>query len=177
MAVLAFANRARVESRFTKDRGQLARALAGLKATGTTSLYDSLVFSLSYFDGISGQKALLLLSDGRDENSSFTFESALETAQRSGVTIYAIGLREAAADRTTRRVLERIAEETGGQAFFIDGVSQLDAIYARIERELRNRYLLTYQSTSSKPESEFRVVRVDVDERGAEVRTMSGYYP
>ena len=177
MAVLAFANRARVESRFTKDRGQLARALSGLKATGTTSLYDSLVFSLSYFDGISGQKALLLLSDGRDENSSFTFESALETAQRSGVTIYAIGLREAAADRTTRRVLERIAEETGGQAFFIDGVSQLDSIYARIERELRNRYLLTYQSTSSKPESEFRVVRVDVDERGAEVRTMSGYYP
>ncbi|MDE2688880.1 MAG: VWA domain-containing protein [Acidobacteriota bacterium] len=177
MAVLAFANRARVESRFTKDRGQLARALAGLRATGTTSLYDSLVFALSYFDGISGQKALLLLSDGKDENSSFTFESALETAQRSGVTIYAIGLREAAVDRTTRRVLERIAEETGGQAFFIDGVSQLDAIYTRIERELRNRYLLTYQSTSNRPESEFRVVRVEVDARDAEVRTMSGYYP
>ncbi len=177
MAVLAFANRTRVESRFTKDRGQLARALAGLKATGTTSLYDSLVFALSYFDGISGQKALLLLSDGKDENSSFTFESALETAQRSGVTIYAIGLREAAADRTTRRVLERIAEETGGQAFFIDSVNQLDAIYARIERELRNRYLLAYQSTSDKPESEFRVVRVDVDARDAEVRTMAGYYP
>ena len=177
MAVLAFANRARVESRFTKDRGQLARALASLKATGTTSLYDSLVYALSYFDGISGQKALLLLSDGQDENSSFTFESALETAQRSGVTIYSIGLREAAEDRTTRRVLEQIAEETGGQAFFIDSVSQLDAIYARIERELRTRYLLTYQSTSSKPESEFRVVRVEVDDRGAEVRTMSGYYP
>ena len=93
------------------------------------------------------------------------------------MTIYAIGLREAAADRTTRRVLERIAEETGGQAFFIDGVSQLDAIYARIERELRNRYLLTYQSTSTRPESEFRVVRVEVDARDAEVRTMSGYYP
>ncbi len=177
MAVLAFANRARVESRFTKDRGQLARALSGLKAVGTTSLYDSLVYALSYFDGISGQKALLLLSDGKDENSSFTFESALETARRSGVTIYAIGLRAAAEDRATRRVLERIAEETGGQAFFIGAASQLDAIYTRIERELRTRYMLTYQSTSSRPDSEFRVVRVDVDERGAEVRTMSGYYP
>ena len=177
MAVLAFANRARVESRFTKDRGQLARALAGLRATGTTSLYDSLVFALSYFDGISGQKALLLLSDGKDENSSFTFESALETAQRSGVTIYAIGLKRAARDRNTRRVLERIAEETGGQAFLIEDVDELDAVYDQIERELRNRYLLTYQSTSNKPESDFRVIRVEVDRRGAEVRTMSGYYP
>ncbi len=177
MAVLSFANRVEVESRFTKDRGQLARALSSLRATGTTSLYDSLVYALSYFDGISGQKALLLLSDGKDENSSFTFESALENAQRSGVTIYAIGLRQAAADRTTRRVLERIAEETGGQAFFIDTVGELDSIYALIERELRNRYLLTYQSTSGKPESEFRVVRVEVDARDAEVRTMSGYYP
>ena len=177
LAVLTFANRPQVESRFTKDTGMLARALAGLEATGTTALYDSLVYSLSYFDGISGQKALLLLSDGKDENSTFSFESALETAQRSGVTIYAIGLKRAARDRNTRRVLERIAEETGGQAFLIEEVDELDAVYDQIERELRNRYLLTYQSTSNKPESDFRVIRVEVDRRGAEVRTMSGYYP
>ena len=177
MAVLTFANRPHVESRFTKDLSQLERALAGLEAVGTTALYDSLVYSLSYFDGISGQKALLLLSDGKDENSTFTFESALETAHRSGVTIYAIGLKHAARDRNTRRVLERIAEETGGQAFLIEDVDELDAIYDQIERELRNRYLLTYQSTSNKPDSDFRVIRVEVDRRGAEVRTMSGYYP
>jgi VWFA-related protein len=177
LAILTFANRPQVESRFTKDTGMLARALAGLEATGTTALYDSLVYSLSYFDGISGQKALLLLSDGKDENSTFSFESALETAQRSGVTIYAIGLKRAARDRDTRRVLERIAEETGGQAFLIEDVEELDAVYNQIERELRNRYLLTYQSTSNKPDSDFRVIRVDVDRRGAEVRTMSGYYP
>ncbi len=177
LAILTFANRPQVESRFTKDTGMLARALAGLEATGTTALYDSLVYSLSYFDGISGQKALLLLSDGKDENSTFSFESALETAQRSGVTIYAIGLKRAARDRNTRRVLERIAEETGGQAFLIEDVDELDAVYDQIERELRNRYLLTYQSTSTKPDSDFRVIRVEVDRRGAEVRTMSGYYP
>ena len=177
MAVLTFANRPQVESRFTKDAGMLARALAGLEATGTTALYDSLVYSLSYFDGISGQKALLLLSDGKDENSSFSFESALETVKRSGVTIYAIGLKHAARDRNTRRVLERIAEETGGQAFLIEDLDELDAVYDQIERELRNRYLLAYQSTNDRPDSDFRVIRVDVDRRGAEVRTMSGYYP
>ncbi len=177
MAVLTFANRPQVESRFTKDAGMLARALAGLEATGTTALYDSLVYSLSYFDGISGQKALLLLSDGKDENSSFSFESALETVKRSGVTIYAIGLKHAARDRNTRRVLERIAEETGGQAFLIEDVDELDAVYDQVERELRNRYLLAYQSTNNRPDSDFRVIRVDVDRRGAEVRTMSGYYP
>ncbi len=177
IAVLTFANRPRVETRFTKDKGQLARALAGLEATGTTALYDSLVYALSYFDGISGQKALLLLSDGKDENSSFSFGRALETARRSGVAVYAIGMDEAARERTTRRVLEEIAEETGGRAFFVESVDEVGAIYERIERELRNRYLLTYQSTSNKPDSQFRVVRVEVDVRDAEVRAMSGYYP
>ena len=66
--------------------------LAGLKAERGTALYDSLIFALYYFNGIKGQRALLLLSDGKDEGSRFTYEDALEYARRAGVTIYTIGL-------------------------------------------------------------------------------------
>ena len=62
----------------------LAGELAGLKAEGGTALYDSIVFSLYYFTGIRGQRALLILSDGQDQSSRYAFEEALEYAQTVG---------------------------------------------------------------------------------------------
>ena len=155
----------------------MKRALQGFSAEGSTSLYDSLVYALTYFDGVRGQKALLLLSDGKDENSSFDFEAALEVARRSGVIVYAIGLEEAAREKAARKVLRAIADETGGQAYFVEDLSELEDIYASIQEELRSRYLIAYQSTSTQDPSKFRVIRLEVDEKGSEVRTMSGYYP
>ncbi len=67
--------------------------------------------------------------------------------------------------------------ETGGRAFFVTAAAELPAIYDEIQRELRSQYLIAYQSTSSKDPSEFRRVEVSVDVPGAEVRTMTGYYP
>ena len=64
-----------------------------------------------------------------------------------------------------------------GKAYFLDDIGRLEGIYAEIEEELRSRYLLAYQSTSTKEPSEFRAVSVEVDAKGADVRSMSGYYP
>lgn len=178
LCVIPFATSPEVAVRFTNEPDRIKKALASLEAVGGTALYDSLVFTLHYFDGITGQKALLLLSDGEDEASAFTLEQALETAQRSGVTIYAIGMREAAEDRAARKALRAIAEETGGRAYFIEDTAELGAIYSEIERDLRARYLLAYQSSSERPPTTFRRVRVEVDAPGkAEVRSISGYYP
>ena len=173
----SFSSQPKVEVRFSNDIDDVERALAGLQARGTTALYDSLVFALTYFDGVRGQKALLLLSDGRDEASAFTEEQALEVARRSGVIVYAIGLKEVFDEKAARKVLTRLSQETGGQAYFLDSLDELSAVYQEIQDELRSRYLLTYQSTSQRDESAFRSIRVEVDRRGAEVRTMSGYYP
>jgi len=177
LAIIAFNGRPRIELNFSNDAAEAGGVLAGLRAGGSTALYDSLVYALTYFDGINGQKVLLLLSDGKDEGSGFTVDGAIETARRSGVTIYAIGLAEVTKDKEARNVLRQIAEQTGGQSFFIDSPAELPAIYRSISEDLRSRYLLTYQSTSTADSSQFRTVRVEIDEKGAEVRTISGYYP
>ncbi|MEE8522413.1 MAG: VWA domain-containing protein, partial [Thermoanaerobaculia bacterium] len=177
-SLITFTSQPHVDVRFTNDVAALSAALEAMRAEGSTALYDSLVFALHYFHGIRGQKALLLLSDGKDEASGFDFDGALAYARRAGVTVYAIGLAEASLDRGSRRVLRQLADETGGRSFFVDDVSELAAIYSEIQEELRSQYLIAYQSSSTKDSSEFRAVTVEVqDDRKLDVRTMSGYYP
>lgn len=175
ISLLPFDVRASTAVEFTSEVDEIAFALTGLRAEGGTALFDSLVFALHTFGARRGRKALLLLSDGADESSRFDFESALEVAQRAGVPIYAIGIREAQ-KYASRRNLKRLAAETGGRAFFIDRLDDLAAVYRTIEHELRSQYLLTYQSTNDRPPSEFREIKV-TSGKAAEVRTLSGYYP
>lgn len=184
--LISFNDQPEVEVRFTSDVAALESALGNLRASGGTALYDSLVFTLHYFHGVKGQKALLLLSDGEDEASGFAVDQALEFARRAGVTIYAIGLETGdpeddgtRLDRKAKSVLESFAEETGGRAFLVRNLAELEGIYAEIHEELRSQYFLAYQSSSTKDASEFRRVEVKVEsaEDKAEVRTMSGYYP
>lgn len=174
-ALVTFNDHPYLASDFTNDPAKLAGSLAGLKAERGTALYDALVFGLYYLNGIKGQRALLLLSDGKDESSRFSFEQALEYAQRSGVAIYAIGLGRQTGP--ARRVLSRLAERTGGRSFFIDRVGELAGVYGQILGELRSRYLITYQSRNTSGNRRFREIEVDVDVPGVSVRTLKGYYP
>ncbi len=176
LALLTFNERPDVVQAFTNDVAAVQGSLAALRSEGGTAIYDSLVFALHYFHGVRGQKALLLLSDGQDESSGFAFDDTLEYARRAAVTVYTIGIGEAATARAHRKVLRKIAAETGGRAFFVEATSELEAIYAAIQEELRSQYLLVYQSTRTKDPAQFRQVEVKVD-RGHEVRAMSGYYP
>ena len=98
-------------------------------------------------------------------------------AQRIGVTVYVVGLRDLARDRDAKKLLRRISRETGGQSFFIESIDELPAVYKAIQEELRSQYLVAYQSTSTKDPDQLRLIRVEVERRGAEVRTLSGYYP
>ena len=124
-ALITFNDRPQLAAKFTNELTELAGGLAGLKAERGTALYDSLIFTLYYFNGVKGQRALLLLSDGKDESSNFTFEDALDYARRAGVTIYTIGLWRKDAERPRRRS-PQIAEETGGRSFFLETADELD---------------------------------------------------
>jgi len=93
------------------------------------------------------------------------------------VAIYSIGLDLPRTEFETRRVLSRLAGETGGRAFFIKKVEELGAIYTELQTELRSRYLLAYQSTNASRDGKFRSVEVKVARPGAEAKTMRGYYP
>jgi VWFA-related protein len=76
-----------------------------------------------------------------------------------------------------RKALSSLADETGGRAFFLDGVEGLQAIYDAIEEELRSRFLLAYQSSNTATDGKFRSVDVRLAQPGLEPRTMRGYYP
>ena len=132
---------------FTNDHEVLAGGLAGLTAEGETALHDSLVYALHYFSGLRGKRALILLSDGEDVGSAYTFDEALDFARRTGVPIYTIGLGVAQRDAMARTKLVRLAQDTGGRSFFIDSAEGLTSVYKRIETELRAQYLIAYQSS------------------------------
>jgi len=172
-AVITFNDHPNLAVKFTNNVPALAGGLAGLKAERGTALYDSVIFTLFYFTGVKGQRALLLLSDGKDEGSRFTYEDALDYARRAGVTIYSIGL----GDDVDKRKLSRLAEETGGRAFFLKNVDELPGIYSTVERELRSQYLIAYQSSNISNSNDFRSVELKVARPGVDVKTIRGYYP
>ena len=89
-AVITFNRMPRLAVPLTNDLRMLGGGLAGLTAEGETALYDSVMFGLYYFAGVRGQRALLLLSDGKDEASRFDFEETLDYARRAGVTLLPI---------------------------------------------------------------------------------------
>jgi VWFA-related protein len=174
-ALITFNDRPSLSVQFTNEVATLAGGLAGLKAERGTSLWDSLIFSLYYFNGVKGQKALLVLSDGKDESSRFAYEDALEYARRAGVTVYTVGLRIPWGE--ARKKLTQIAEETGGRSFFIDSTDPLASIYSQVEEELRSQYLIAYQSSNADTTGAFRKVDLGVLQPGLEAKTMTGYYP
>lgn len=172
-AVVTFNDHPQLAAHFTGDLATLAGGLAGLKAERGTALYDSLIYTLYAFNGVKGRRAVLLLSDGRDEGSRFGFEAAREFARRAGIAIYTLGL----GGKIDKDCLSLLAEETGGRAFFVRDAAELPAIYAAIETELRSQYLLAYQSSSTRTDRNFRSVEVRMRRSGQAARTIRGYYP
>jgi Ca-activated chloride channel family protein len=163
---------------FTNDHEILAGGLAGLVAEGETALHDSIVYALHYFSGLRGKRALILLSDGEDVGSTYTFDDALDFARRTGVPIYTIGLGVAQRDAMARTKLLRLAQDTGGRSFFIDDADGLTGVYERIETELRAQFLIAYQSTQADAGSDrYREVDLEIKKPGLSAKTMRGYYP
>ncbi len=159
----------------TADVDAVADSLGRLQAVGATALHDAVVTSLYYFRGFPGQRVMVLLSDGDDTTSAYSFDDALEYARRSGVAIYSIGLKIGRASLSARSKLKTLAEETGGRAFFISKAEELEGVYGEIEQELRSRYMLAV-TPKDKASGTYQEVEVKVDRRGANVRTARGIY-
>ncbi|MBV8202490.1 MAG: VWA domain-containing protein [Acidobacteria bacterium] len=176
-AVITFSGQPNLAVRFTNDREVLAGGLAGLRADGNTALYDSIIYALYYFGGVRGKRAIVLLTDGKDEGSRFRYSDALEYAKHSGIAFYTIGLGQIAQQADIRMKLVQIANETGGRSYFIDRVIELSGVYRGIESELRSQYLLAYQSSKQGSDGKFRTVEVKLNRPGLEARTVPGYYP
>jgi Ca-activated chloride channel homolog len=174
--VVAFEDKPWLVQEWTDSLANLTAALSTLEAGNMTALYDAVIHSLYNFQGLQGQKALVVLSDGHDTVSGFTFDQTLEYARRSGIPIYTIGIGIPRDDIETRAKLKRLSDETGADSYFIDVVGGLAGIYERIERELRSQYILGfYPSDAARESGAWRKIEVKVDQGSA--KTIRGYYP
>jgi Ca-activated chloride channel family protein len=174
---ISFDNEPYVLSKLTNRKDKLYRSLAGLRAEGSTALYDAIVYGLYQFTGVKGKKAVVILSDGKDTASKFDYDTLLEYVRKSGIAIYAIGLKIPNAELDVKYKLNKLAQITGGQTFMIDSVKNLESVYRQINDELRSQYLLTYYSTNVEAKDKWRKVEVKVEPANLQARTLSGYYP
>ena len=175
--VETFSDQPEVLAPFTADFPTLENAMLALYPDRATALYDSVIMGLFQFSGVRGRKAMVVLTDGEDTASKADFDTVLGYAQRNGVTIYTIGVDLPLSKLMARWQLSKLAEVTGGRSFFVSTKSDLDRIYDTIDQELRTQYLLAYTSSSTKPPDELRKIRVEVDRRRVDVRTITGYFP
>jgi VWFA-related protein len=174
---LTFSDRPVLRMPLTDDPRAAAQSLERLQADGSTSIHDALVHSLFYYRGTHGQRALVLLSDGDDNTSQLTYDEALEYAKRSGVAIFTIGLNIPKHNIGIRGKLNRLGEVTGGRVFYVNKAAELAGVYAEIERELRSRYLLAFQSGVQAGAGGYRQIEVKMRKPGLKARTARGYYP
>lgn len=161
----------------TSDRDALCKAIRGTMAVGNTALWDAIhAADRVIHESASERRALVLLSDGDDTDSRLTFDEILQEAQLNDVTFYAIGL-DVEALSGARKHLEKLAEETGGRAFFVKKADELQGIYELIAEELRTLYQLVYSSDNQVFDNRFLKIKVDVkDGDKYDVRHRAGYH-
>ena len=175
--VVSFDNEPYLLSKLTGRKDKLVRSLSGLRAEGSTALYDAIIYGLYQFTGVKGKKALVVLTDGKDTASKFDYDTLVEYVRKSGISIYGIGLKIPTTDLRVKADLNRIASATGGQTFYVDSSKNLEGVYRQINDDLRAQYLLTYYSTNNEIKDRWRKVEVKVEPTNLTARTISGYYP
>ena len=166
-------------TRFSNDSGALGSAIWSAPAFGETALYDALVKALARLrEGQWDKKVLLLISDGGDNASSHRLAEVTDIAGRSSVILYTIGLFDENDLDRNPRVLHRLAEATGGEAFFPRQLGDVSGICERIARDIRNQYTIGYVPAATQRVGAYRTIRVAAHAAGRgrlSVRTRTGY--
>ena len=179
LAMVTFADEVRIEHVLSSDRALSMGAIDKYVARGGTALYDGLWDSLLQLKKENGRRAIVLLTDGRDENnpgtapgSAHTFEEVLTLTREVGATVFAVGL----GPKLDGAVIERLAALSGGQAYFSANVGELSTTFARIVENLRQRYVVSYSSSNSDRNGEWRTVEIRPREAGLVVTATEGYF-
>ncbi|MDH3254583.1 MAG: VWA domain-containing protein, partial [Acidobacteriota bacterium] len=167
----------------SRDLAAVERALFNLVPDGRTAIWKGIAFSLVQLQGIPGKKALIVFSDGADEDPDFSFRTCLKFARRVGVPVYIVVsndeiFRTGGRGLSVRGFINRLESLTravGGRVFFSRVGEDLESIYSQIDDELRSQYVLGFYARGE-GENRWRSVRVDVDEAGARARTVAGYF-
>ncbi|HEU4691947.1 MAG TPA: VWA domain-containing protein [Vicinamibacterales bacterium] len=165
---------------FTGDRVLLDEALDRMTLEGQTALYSAILEGLAHLNESKlTKKALIVISDGRDNASRLRLDDVVKRADLSGASFYAIGIYDREDDDADPRTLRNLANRTGGEAFFPERLEDVRALCERIALTLRNQYSLSYSPPSWDSGPEYRRLEVTVKDpkrRNLTVRTRTGYY-
>jgi Ca-activated chloride channel family protein len=166
--LLAFNNRANLVQDFTVSADKLLGHLMFVQPHGSTALYDAAYLAVEKIkQGRHPKKALLIISDGQDNNSRYTYAELRKRVKESDVQIYAIGITDPAGDSLAgvgRSILEEITRMTGGRAFFPNAFNEpeLVEICTRIALELRHQYAIGFYPTDIQSEAKWHKVQIKV---------------
>lgn len=180
--VVSFDSSAELVTDLTGDTDVLGKAIRGLRPGGGTALYDAVFFASK--EKLMGdqprdkfRRAIVILSDGEDNDSRYSREQALEMAQKADVVIYSISTNITRIPTDGDKVLKYLAEETGGLAFFPFKSQDLAQSFENIANELRHQYNLFYRPEPLKADGLYH--QVDIKVKGRKdliVRARRGYY-
>ena len=180
--VVSFDTSAELVSDLINDTDKLTASIRDLRPGGGTSLYDAIYFACR--DKLSQdqprykfRRAIVIVSDGEDNQSRYTRDQALEMAQKADVVVYAISTNITRIETDGDKVLRYLAQETGGRAFFPFKVEDLDQSFENIANELRHQYSISYRPEPLKTDGLFHIIDVRVRERkNLLVNVRRGYY-
>jgi VWFA-related protein len=162
---------------FTNDV-HLLRAALTTAPGGLTALYDALAAGIEHLKTCArDRKALVVLSDGGDNASHRTLDEVLQIAQRSSATIYTIGIYDDNDSDRNPRVLRKIAQLTGGRAYFPESLDDMQRVWRDIAGGIRSQYTIGYFSSNPTRDGGFRKVTIAATRKGGKLRvtTREGY--
>lgn len=180
---MGFGDEPELFRRTTSNLGEVSAALDRLTPDGQTSIWKAVVYSLVQLQGVPGKKALIVYTDGADEDPNFSYRTCLRFARQVGVPIYFILtnneiVRTGGKGLNIRGFLGRLkglTEDVGGRVFLSRLGEDLEAVYREIDGELRSQYLLGFY-TESQAGLQWKRLEVDAAGPGLRARTIAGFY-
>jgi Ca-activated chloride channel family protein len=184
--LIGFNERAELLQDFTGSGDQIVSRLALREPQGRTALYDASYLAIEKIShGQHTRRAILIVSDGMDNSSRYTYSQLREMIKETGIQIYAIGIfsvyhRSSQDEAVGRSILEEITAITGGRAFFPENPVELDDVITRIALELRHQYNIGFYPTNVAYDGSWHRLRIKVNPpRGLprlKWRAREGYY-
>jgi Ca-activated chloride channel homolog len=178
-----FSTETDVTQDFSSDPGELGTGIQKLSNGGGTALFDAVSFACrklaAYPDDERVARVLVVLSDGEDNSSQRSLKQSIETAEKSGVTIYAVSTKEAHGDKTDAdKILAALADRTGGEAMFPGDVSTLGKSFDKLRDLIRSRYFIAYKPADFRPDGSYRSINIIAEKNGKrlQVRSRKGYH-
>jgi VWFA-related protein len=181
--IAGFSNDATVLQDFTGDQAALAAGIEALTNGGGTALFDAVSFACwklaEYPDDERVARVVVILTDGEDNASSRSLKQSIQIAEMTGVTVYTISTREGRGHKTDAdRVLEVLAEISGGEAMFPGDMMTLGKSFDQLRDLIRSRYFIAYKPAEFQPNGSYRTINIlaEKDGKHLQVRARKGYH-